>query len=588
MERPDCHRKWLEIGIVVTLGILLSLGYYFPILSSGNNLGIQDWDQNFAWTEATRVSLLDYHQFPLWNPYKCGGTVQFANPQVPVLSIQTALALILGTLRGIKLSIFVHGVIGFVGFYLLARQYKLTYIGSALAAIIFSFSGITSSFLSSGMVVFTNFAYTPYILIFFNKSIDKGKWGIVAGILFAVSFYYSYQIPLLIGVYLLVYTVVKSIAEKTAAPIKAFIILVFTSGVLILPKLFFATQLLRISPRQLSDISGYSIQNFLYFLLSRKQNLFNEMDVQGYYYAIDENSLYVGILAFALFLLFFARNKKEIGRNAALIITLLIMIWLALGSGVHPSIYAVLRRLPLFSSFRVAQRFRFDLIIPFSLIAGLGVDNLIHLLPKHKLALILAIVCPLIVYADLAIFSTTNFLSKTLIITNPETQLWRSDHFVQTGAVNLGFEIRRTIEIPEKYLDSNIFIPWSFEYLKIKQNNGVLDCYDPIPLGVKALGAGDENYQGEFHLVDTQADIAVENTFWSPNRLIFKLINNGMTPNNTLIVNQNFYPGWVVVKDGKECKRATNTDGLLFTQIEGTINSLSYKFSPIAYYLRCK
>ena len=72
-------RRW-QIGVLVLVSILVCLLYYFPILHSGNNLWIQDWDQNFAWTEASRVSLLDFHQFPMWNPYKYGGTVQVANP----------------------------------------------------------------------------------------------------------------------------------------------------------------------------------------------------------------------------------------------------------------------------------------------------------------------------------------------------------------------------------------------------------------------------------------------------------------------------------------------------------------------------
>ena len=165
-------RRW-EIGVLFVLGVVLSLIYYYPVLNSGNKLGIQDWDQNFTWTEATRVSLLDYHQFPLWNPYKCGGSVQFANPQIPVISFQTAFALIFGTVRGINFSIFFHSILGFIGFFFLARQYKLSYIASLLSSILFSFSGITGSFLSTGMVVFMSFAYSPFILYFFNKSFDQ-------------------------------------------------------------------------------------------------------------------------------------------------------------------------------------------------------------------------------------------------------------------------------------------------------------------------------------------------------------------------------------------------------------------------------
>jgi hypothetical protein len=361
-----------------------------------------------------------------------------------------------------------------------------------------------------------------------------------------------------------------------------------TSVLLILPKLAFSYQLLRISPRQLVDVSGYSIYNFLYFLLSQKQNLFNEMNVQGLFLRIDENSIYVGILSFVLLLLFFVKNKKGIRNNLSLIITLLIILWIMLGNQIYPSLYDLMRHLPVFSSFRVAQRFRFDFIIPFALIIGLGLDNVIQQIKLHKLTKPISIICLIVIYVNLTIFSTINFLSKTLIIVNPESQLSRGDAFIQTIEDDLGFELQRTIRIPDKFLDENTFIPWSFEYLKIKQNRGVLDCYDPIPIGVRALGISDENYQGEFHLFELDDSIKVENIFWSPNKLIFKITNVDKATNNSLIINQNFYPGWIVVKDTKPCERATSNNGLLATKLDSSIERITLKFNPLEYYLLCK
>jgi hypothetical protein len=580
-------RKW-ELGLLIVLSILLSLLYYFPILNSNNNIGIQDWDLNFAWTEATRVTLLNYHQFPLWNPYTCGGTVQFANPQIPVISFQTVFALLFGTIRGIKLSIFFHGVIGFIGFYFLARQYKVSYVGSLLASIIFSFSGITSSFLSTGMIVFISFAYTPYILMCFNKSIDKGKWGVISGILFAVSFYYSYHIPLILGIYIFIYTLVNSIMKRTLAPFKAFIVLILTSTLLILPKLLFSYQLLHFYPYLVDDISGYSIHNFLYFLLSQKQNLFNEMNVQGYFYGIDENSIYVGIISLVLFLLFFVKNKKDIKNNISLVITSLVILWIMFGNVIYPSLYGVIKHLPVFSSFRVAQRFRFDFIIPFSLISGLGLDNSIKLLQIHKLAKPISIICLVVIYVDLTIFSTNNFLSKTLIIINPESHLSKGEAFIQTVDKSPDFEIQRTIQIPDSLLDKNTFSPWSYEYLKIKQNKGVLHCYDPITSSVSAVGISDEKYMGEFHLLELDDKTKVENIFWSPNKLIFKITNANETMNNSLIINQNYYPGWIVVKDTNNCERAISNKGLLSTEIDSSIERIAFKFNPLEFYTLCK
>jgi hypothetical protein len=582
-------RRW-EIGVLVALSVFLSLVYYYPILRSGNNLGIQDWDQNFAWTEATRVSLIDYHQFPLWNPYKCGGSVQFANPQIPVISFQTVFALLFGTVRGIKFSIFFHGVLGFIGFYFLARQYKLSYMGSLLASIIFSFSGITGSFLSTGMVVFTSFAYIPFVLLCFNKCLEKGngKWGIICGALFALSFYWGYHIPLLLGIYILVYSLITSIVKRTFSPLKALFMVSISSALMILPKLILSVQLIRIFPRSLEEISGYSLHNFFYFLLSQKQNLFNEMNTQGFYNGIDENSLYVGLVPLVLFLLFFVRNKKGIGNHLSLVFTLLIIFGIMLGNAIHPSLYALIKHLPVFSSFRVAQRFRFDFIIPFTLLTGLGLDNIGRLLQRYKLAMPVAVLGILVIFADLVLFSSTNFLSKTLIIKNPEAQLSSENAFAQTDAKGADFEIHRTIQIPDKFLDSDIFTPWSYEYLKIEQNKGVLNCYDSITTTVNAAGIEDEKYRGEFYLVNPVQGVKVENTFWSPNKLVFKITNLEKAVNNILIINQNYYPGWIVKTDTKPCQRAIYSNGLLATRLDPLSKNITFQFNPFLRWFRCR
>jgi hypothetical protein len=360
------------------------------------------------------------------------------------------------------------------------------------------------------------------------------------------------------------------------------------STLIILPKLILSAQLIRIFPRLISDISGYSIHNFFYFLLSQKQNLFNEMDTQGIHYAIDENSLYIGILAFILFLLFFVFNKKGIGENISLLLCLIIIGWIMLGNLIHLSLYSAIKYLPVFSSFRVAQRFRFDFIIPFSLLTGLGLDNVVRLLHKYKVVIPLAVICLLIIYIDLTIFSTTNFFSKTLIIKNPESQLSREDNFIQTEVTGPELPIQRTIPLPVEFLDSKIFTPWSNEYLFINENKGVLKCYDSITRTVNAKGMEDEEYQGEFYLLDPVKDVKVQNTLWSPNKLVFKITNVGKAINDTLIINQNYYPGWIVKINNNTCKRAIYYNGLLATKLDSLTDNITFEFNPFLRWFSCR
>jgi len=376
--------------------------------------------------------------------------------------------------------------------------------------------------------------------------------------------------------------------KRTFAPLKALLVMVGSATLLILPKLILSYQLLRDFPRVMNDDSGFSLQNFFYFLLSQKQNLFNQMNVSGYKFEIDENSVYVGILSFAFFLLYFVLNKKGIKENLALLITMLVVFWLMLGNVIQPSVYALLKHLPVFSSFRVAQRFRFDFIIPFAILAGLGLDNARRLVNKQKLAWILPILCILIIFIDLTIFSSSNFLSKTLIIGNPESTLSRGIAFSQTALRSPDFEVQRTISLPNELLDAKFFLPRSYEYLKIKQNKGVLDCYDSITTSTAAVGVEDQQYRGEFYLLSPVQDVQVENTFWSPNQLVYKITNPQKAINDTLVINQNYYPGWIVRTGPFSCEKTIKQRGLLATRLNSSAGTITLEFNPLLLYLRCR
>jgi uncharacterized membrane protein YfhO len=105
---------------------------------------------------------------------------------------------------------------------------------------------------------------------------------------------------------------------------------------------------------------------------------------------------------------------------------------------------------------------------------------------------------------------------------------------------------------------------------------------------VSAVGISDEKYMGEFHLLELDDKTKVENIFWSPNKLIFKITNANETMNNSLIINQNYYPGWIVVKDTNNCERAISNKGLLSTEIDSSIERIAFKFNPLEFYTLCK
>jgi hypothetical protein len=236
----------------------------------------------------------------------------------------------------------------------------------------------------------------------------------------------------------------------------------------------------------------------------------------------------------------------------------------------------------------VAQRFRFDFIIPFSLITGLGLDNVVRLLQRFKFVKPLSIFFIMVIYVDLVLFSSHNFLSETLIIKNPEAQLPRGNAFVQSNISGAGFEIQRTIQLPDEFLNKKSFRPFSFEYLKIKQNIGELECYDTITSFIYPVGMEDQTYQGEYYLLNPANDVKVENTYWSPNKLVYQISNIENAKDNTLIINQNYYPGWIVKTNNNACIRAISVNGLLATKLDSLSDAITFEYNPLLRWLVCR
>lgn len=579
--------KVATYSAIIILSLCLSFLFYVPILTSGNTIGIQDWDQNFAWSEFTRISILKYNQFPFWNPYKCGGAVHFANPEIPVISIQTLFVLLFGTLTGIKGSIFFHGVLGFVGFYLLARYYKLSKYGSILASIIFSYSGITGSFLSTGMVVFMVFTYSPYILLFFHKGTIHRKWIVIASVLYAFSYYAGYHIPLLLITYISIYSLVDSILKKSIKPLISLLLFSIIATIVAFPKLILSLQLISYFPRLKIDESGYKFMHFLYFLFSRRQNLFGDIGISGYGYSIDENSLYVGAIPIILFLIFFVKNIKVIKRKAVLICSLVVIIFLMFGEKIYPSLYGFIHQFPPFSSFRVAQRFRFDFIIPFALLTGLGLDNLMRFYEKKRkntiylfIFIFIFIFIPLFVFVDLTIFSKSNFLSKTLILKN-NLATKKNVIFTQNKSWRINKKLYYVGDLPTQYYGvsnkKSTFVPWSYEYIQMQENIGTINCSDVITDKKYAIGRDEKKYRGEYYL-EPRSDIGtITQIIWSPNLLKYKL--HYVEINTKLIVNQNYFPGWWVMR-GDCWEEAISSNGLLSTKIKKGEKEITFVYYP--------
>lgn len=561
-------KPYLAIGI---FGLLFAFLYFFPIIFSKGGFGIQDWDQNFAWNEFTRVSIIKYNQFPQWNPYRCGGLPHFGNPEIGVISLQTILVLLLGTLLGIKASIVLYVSIGFFGFYLYAKQ-KLGTSASILAALIYAFSGITSSFLSTGMVVFIVFAFVPYIVLFYEKGMTSWKSLLFSSFLFALSFYNGYHISLLLGIYILCYSIIMSLAKKSLQPIIRFVLFAIASTAFMIPKLILAVELMRASPIKPIDHSGYSFAQLVNVLINPFQDLYHDTGIPRYSWMADESSLYIGIPALFLFIFSFFRKNWKKSETITLVLLLFLLLF-AFGYQSFIPLYPLMRKLPVLDSFRVAQRFRFMLIIPLSLMVGYGLQYLVLKMPEKK-RMIGAFCVIGLISIDLLYFAHSNYFSKTLIydVKVPPPQ----KEFSQVRMAH--YESHLVVgSIPKEYAETHAFSMWSFEYPTQLENKGVINCSDTVMSVKRAAGKDKKGYIGEWHLQNKGGDLKVVR--WTPQEIELK-VHLTKVLSDIVVVNQNYYPGWYVYVDNVGPMVPHEWNNLLSIPIKEHTKIIIFRYEP--------
>ena len=153
-----------------------SLMFAFPVFKNINHLGIHDWDQHLMYNAVPKQTILEFKQFPLWNPYYCGGNVMLANPQSSFLNPMFIFVLIFGEKIGLKLLILIYLIIGLFGMFLLARELKISLFSSYLAAFLFMLSGLYAMHLSVGHTVWMQLALIPYVFLFYLMSLEKIRY----------------------------------------------------------------------------------------------------------------------------------------------------------------------------------------------------------------------------------------------------------------------------------------------------------------------------------------------------------------------------------------------------------------------------
>lgn len=361
LEAPTGGRRWLLATwrkFLVPLGpplLLLCAAAYLlaPIFADAGALG--GWDQNYyhAFDETARRSLLEFGEFPLWNPFHCGGRTLVGHVgNLHLHPLFWLLALPLGTAIAYKLYLLLHILLGMWGMMLYLRDKGALPTGQLLGALTWGACGYFSWHFAGGHVSYYGLTLIPWVLICLDRGRRFPRYGLWAGLLLASSFLLAgaYAFPflvLLVGVH----SVYWAIAERSARPMLTAMLAALTSvgitAIKFLPVLSFTLD----HPRPSALLDSVMPNEISTMLLSQSHNHGRWGE---HAFTWPEYGAFIGIVAYVLGLVgaFWQgmRHRHEL---------LMLLFFVALVCGnLHPACaYPLLRKLPVYSDLRVPSRY---------------------------------------------------------------------------------------------------------------------------------------------------------------------------------------------------------------------------------------
>ena len=536
--------KWKRLSVPLIITTIVSVVFCLPILRNITYWGQMDWDEVFFWGGVARKTILEYHQFPLWNPY-CqgeGALVFIAYPNSYFLSPFFLFILIFGPVFGAKLLVIIHLIIGLWGMFLLARYYNIGKVSSWLVSFIYMLSSVYFLHLTEGHFGWLTMAFVPWFFLTCLKSLKDSKY------IFAAVFFLSLillggsvDVFSIIIPFVVIFSFFLMLQERKIGIFKKvlliFIVTFLACSVKLLPMLEYLSQY----PRLVDSAEGTAPSLLSAILLEREQGrLYSETkwhysenktavgEKLGIDYGWHEYGAYIGIIPLILFGLGMLALFR---RQWPLLATGGIFLLLALGNKSPINLWRLLHSLPLYDCLRVPSRFIIGFIFPLSLFAGFGLSIL-----ERKGNLLLNI---------LVIFTTGFILFD----------LWQ----VSGSILKQAFTIPPPVEVKKNPVFSQYrdFDEHTYKYgmrggryLAFLANKGITKkIYNdiPVPQG-EVMTKDDVNYKGEAYLAGDNGNTSIP--YFSPNKIV---VDVKVKKQDILVLNQKYYRGWRI-KGNKKMK----------------------------------
>jgi hypothetical protein len=545
----------------------LAVVMLWPALTSGGRLGGKDWNAFIGQAQAEAETLLQWNEFPAWNPWRRGGQVSFAQPESMLLTPVTPMALRFGAVLAFKLLLVPLFVACGLGLRALARDLGLRGAAAALPGALFLCAGPLPLYVNGGLPNWLfGMAILPWLLLASRRAATHRGWliggaALFALLLFAGSVHHFVFFPLLLAAEALA----RAIRERSVVPLLRSAALGVAGVALSLVRLVPLLELFSEFPRRL-DASGRFMPPEL---MARSLLLPHpEGALEGLTVTVQGGSV-----------LYWVDCGAFVGPVAALLACVAILAawraawpfaliggafaWLAAGSGVQPSLWDALHRLPVYESMQAPERFMGYIAFAIVLLAGFGAAEVVRWVERRGAggARLVAGATFVLAVAPLLWFDAEIARSAFPVAapTDVTPTRWGAMKPARAPFAQGRFANERE--------------QWGGPlYEAVLRNRGNVDGQSDVPSlpAAKALDALD--YRGEAFLAEGRGEItALEMT---PNRA---RVAANLTAPDRLVVNQTWFPGWRDAATGRRCEPHA---GLIALPLEPGAHQVELEFAP--------
>ncbi len=472
--------------------IALIIIWCWPYFTTGSKQEWGDFSFFAQAHEAMRISVVDYGQFPWFNPWVSGGVPLYANPQMGFFSIQMLLTFIFGAPLALKLTVVIFTLGGYAAMLLLTRRYfKIEPYLATLISLLWIFCSFFVSHLPA------HFTFIWYMLaplyIFLALTIKSWKGGLLFGGAFAImalsQIHNAFMhIMLICGVILLIRLIIE---RKKWRPLVTSMLAAAGVFVVFAGHRFLLTyQNVHDFPRFIADPTPNPFAALLGPILPLSMahpiKIFNYPKPPYVAHGFHETTATIGLgaLIVALFLVMFLiyqlySNRQKIKSvlikwRLPLVVFAIAMLCLsiALGSVLPIAPYSLLKHLPVFSDMRVSTRW----FLWFDLALLIFIGLMVQKLPKASFMRFTSMA--LLTIGVIELFALNAGYQANILVHQPvdapknikEYQFAQTAYFGQTRQLPNGDVIPYDGSMPDGYR----------EYEATKYNLGVLYANDAL------------------------------------------------------------------------------------------------------------